>query len=168
MNRTFKISILGMAALALGACGTMHKGSDATAGAGAIAQGLGTQAALQGQNYQYRLKAPYNQSYHFAFDRSVVLSAALASIRVQANYLIAHPSARVRLEGNTDERGSREYNVGLGWRRAKAVARVLKEQGVSPSQIVTISYGEERPVAFGHTEAAYRLNRRVDLMYEAK
>lgn len=115
-----------------------------------------------------RLKAPYNQSYHFDFDRYDVKSDDLESINVQANYLVAHPSGKVRLEGSTDERGSREYNITLGWKRARAVAAVLKQQGVSDAQIVMVSYGKEKPVALGHDEDAYSQNRRVDLIYESK
>jgi len=71
----------------------------------------------------------------------------------------------VRLEGNTDERGSREYNIGLGERRAQSVRRALMLQGASASQLTTVSYGEERPTATGSTEDAWRLNRRVELVY---
>jgi peptidoglycan-associated lipoprotein len=71
----------------------------------------------------------------------------------------------VRLEGNTDERGSREYNIGLGERRAQAVRRALMLQGVADSQITTVSYGEERPAVTGHTEEAWSHNRRVDIVY---
>ncbi len=72
---------------------------------------------------------------------------------------------RVRLEGNTDERGSREYNIGLGERRAQAVRRALMLQGVADAQITTVSYGEERPAVTGHTEEAWSRNRRVDIVY---
>ena len=85
--------------------------------------------------------------------------------KVQATYLIDHPGVKIRLAGNTDERGSREYNIALGWRRAKAVASILEQNGISPSQMVLISYGEERPVAFCHQEKCYKLNRRVNLTY---
>ena len=89
-----------------------------------------------------------------------------SALMLQANYLVANPKATVRLEGNTDERGSREYNIGLGWRRDQSVARLLEQQGVSPDQIKMVSYGKERPVAFGHNEAAWKLNRTVNLVYE--
>ena len=72
---------------------------------------------------------------------------------------------RVRLEGNTDERGSREYNIGLGERRAQAVRQALMLQGVADSQITTVSYGEERPAVTGHTEEAWAKNRRVEIVY---
>jgi peptidoglycan-associated lipoprotein len=71
----------------------------------------------------------------------------------------------VTLEGNTDERGSREYNIGLGDRRAESVKRALELQGVAAQQITVVSYGEEKPAAEGHDEAAWRLNRRVEIVY---
>ncbi|MEE8221354.1 MAG: OmpA family protein, partial [Woeseiaceae bacterium] len=72
---------------------------------------------------------------------------------------------RIRLEGHADERGSREYNIGLGERRSQAVRRMLLIQGASTSQISTVSFGEERPAAFGSNEEAYALNRRVEIKY---
>lgn len=130
--------------------------------------GLDEQDGFADENSANRLRAPYNQVYHFDFDKYDVNTNDIASINAQASYLVSHASARVRLEGNADERGSREYNVALGWKRAKAVAAILKQQGVSDAQIAMVSYGKEKPVAEGHDEAAYSLNRRVDLVYEAK
>ena len=75
------------------------------------------------------------------------------------------PQLSVRLEGHADERGSREYNIGLGERRSQTVRRMLLIQGASASQISTVSFGEERPVAFGSTEEAYSQNRRVEFKY---
>ena len=69
------------------------------------------------------------------------------------------------LEGHTDERGSREYNIALGDRRALSVQRILELNGVAPEQVTVVSYGEEKPAAEGHSEAAWRLNRRVELLY---
>ncbi len=82
-----------------------------------------------------------------------------------AKYLASNPTARIRLEGNTDERGSREYNIGLGERRAQAVRRALLLQGASDGQLSTVSYGEERPAAAGHDEASWSKNRRVEIVY---
>lgn len=121
-----------------------------------------------GSSFANRLKAPYNQTYRFDFDSFEVKKNDVRSIDVQANYLMSHPQAKVRLEGNTDARGSREYNVALGWKRAKAVAAILKRQGVSNSQIAIVSFGKEKPIAFGHDEYSYSQNRRVDLVYETK
>jgi peptidoglycan-associated lipoprotein len=75
------------------------------------------------------------------------------------------PDVTVRLEGHADERGSREYNIGLGERRAQAVRQILMLQGVSTAQLSTVSYGEERPAAFGSDEQSYSQNRRVELVY---
>ena len=82
-----------------------------------------------------------------------------------AAYLVKYPTARLRLEGNTDERGSREYNIGLGERRAQTVRRALMAQGVADGQVTTVSYGEERPAVPGDDEAAYAQNRRVEFVY---
>lgn len=131
--------------------------------------GLGEQSGFGDETTAAnKLKAPYDQTYNFEFDKYDVAQDDIASIDAQANYLLAHASAKVRLEGNADERGSREYNIALGWKRAKAVADELEKQGVKEAQIAMVSYGKEKPVAFGHDEASYRLNRRVNLVYEAK
>jgi len=87
-------------------------------------------------------------------------------IHAYAAYLLQHPGTKVRLEGNTDARGSREYNVALGERRGNSVADVLKMDGVSAQQIDVISYGKERPAALGTSESAYCQNRRVEIKFE--
>lgn len=104
--------------------------------------------------------------FYFDFDKSIVRPAAREALSKHAQYLVSHPDARVVLEGHADERGTREYNMALGERRAKAVARYLTIQGVAASQIETVSFGEEVPVAFGHDEASWQLNRRVEVRYE--
>ncbi len=115
-----------------------------------------------------KLKAPYNQSYYFDFDRFEVKQEDLESIRLQADYVLAHPGTKLRIEGNADERGSREYNVTLGWKRAKAVVNILKQHGINDDQVATVSYGKEKPLALGHDEESHSQNRRVDFIYEAK
>ena len=113
------------------------------------------------------LVAPTNQTYYFDFDNAKLHPMDFQAILVQANYLAIHSTAKVCLEGNTDNRGSREYNIGLGWRRDQAVARILEQEGVSPKQIDLVSYGKERPAVMGNNENTWRLNRRVNLIYEA-
>ena len=81
-------------------------------------------------------------------------------------YLAQNPEGRVRLEGHTDERGSREYNIALGERRAQSIARMLQLQGVSSAQARSISYGEELPVDENHTPDSWAKNRRVHIIYE--
>jgi len=102
---------------------------------------------------------------YFDFDSAEIKGVGVEVIATHAKYLAANPTARVRLEGNTDERGSREYNIGLGERRAQSVRRAMLLQGAADGQITTVSYGEEHPVANGHDEAAWAKNRRVDIVY---
>ncbi len=104
---------------------------------------------------------------YFDFDSSEIKGAGTDIVAAHAKYLAAHSGTRVRLEGHTDERGSREYNIGLGERRAQAVRRALLLQGAIDAQISTVSYGEERPAVSGHDEAAWSKNRRVEIVYLA-
>lgn len=113
------------------------------------------------------LRAPTNQVYYFDFDSNAVHTSDDKALDIQANYLASHPTARIRLEGNTDNRGSREYNIGLGWRRAQSVQQYLVQRGVRTDQIQMISYGKEHPAVAGDTSHAWALNRRVNLIYKA-
>jgi len=105
---------------------------------------------------------------YFDFDSSEVSAEDRSIIAAHAEYLTKNPNVSVILEGHTDERGSREYNIALGERRAKAVQQLMLLQGVGQKQLQVISFGEERPVALGHDEAAWRLNRRVEILYSGK
>lgn len=102
---------------------------------------------------------------YFDFDKSEIKSEGKPILEAHAKYLSGHPDVHVVLEGNTDERGTREYNMALGERRAKAVYQFMTLLGVSPSQLKVISYGEERPAVLGHDESAWSKNRRVELDY---
>jgi peptidoglycan-associated lipoprotein len=106
-----------------------------------------------------------NRTIYFDFDSSEIRTEYNEMITAHARYLAGNPAKRVRVEGNTDERGSREYNIGLGERRAQAVRRALMVQGVSESQITTVSYGEERPAVTGHTDESWSRNRRANIAY---
>ena len=105
------------------------------------------------------------RTIYFMLDSSQVQPDFIPVIAAHARYLVANPSRHVVLEGNCDERGSREYNIALGEQRAKSIASMLKAQGVSESQLSVVSYGEEKPVAMEHDESAWELNRRVELAY---
>jgi peptidoglycan-associated lipoprotein len=100
--------------------------------------------------------------FYFEYDQSSLTSAARAALDAQASVL-RDTASSVRLEGHADERGSREYNLALGERRAKAVADYLAIQGVSRSRVEVVSYGEERPISLRSDDSAYSLNRRVEL-----
>lgn len=104
--------------------------------------------------------------FYFDFDKSIVRPESREALAKHAEYLVTNPDARIVLEGHADERGTREYNMALGERRAKAISRYLTIQGVAASQIETVSFGEEVPVAFGHDSNAWQLNRRVEVRYE--
>ncbi|ACT51635.1 MULTISPECIES: peptidoglycan-associated lipoprotein Pal [Methylovorus] len=108
------------------------------------------------------------RSVYFDFDKDEVKPEYRDLVNAHAKYLVEHPDAKVILQGNTDERGTREYNLALGQRRAVAVKQVLNLQGVSDKQIETISYGEEKPQAAGSDEAAYSKNRRADIVYQGE
>lgn len=107
-----------------------------------------------------------NRIIYFDFDRSDIRPEYEAVIIAHGRFLAENPSARVRAEGHTDERGTREYNLGLGERRAQAVQRMLMLQGARADQIQVVSYGEEMPVAFGRDEESWAQNRRVELVYD--
>ena len=102
---------------------------------------------------------------YFDFDQSELRAEYGDLLARHAQQLANNSRTRVRLEGHADERGSREYNIGLGERRSQAVRRMLLIQGASASQISTVSFGEERPAALGSDEEAYALNRRVEIVY---
>ena len=95
-----------------------------------------------------------NRVVYFEFDRSEIRQSFLTQLEAHARFLVLNPQLKVRLEGHCDERGTREYNIGLGDRRSQSVRRLLMFQGVAAAQIVTVSYGEERPAADGHDEDA--------------
>ncbi|HHW4680200.1 MAG TPA: peptidoglycan-associated lipoprotein Pal [Xylella taiwanensis] len=105
---------------------------------------------------------------YFEFDKDDVKQEFQTVMACHAKYLQNRPSARITLQGNTDERGSREYNVALGERRAKSVSYALQANGASSGQLNVVSYGEERPVCTETTESCWSRNRRVEIVYTAK
>lgn len=107
----------------------------------------------------------YNRTLYFDYDTAEIKPEYLPLMRTHARYLGSHSETRVTLEGHTDERGTREYNLALGDQRANAVRRFMLAEGVPPDQMTNLSYGEERPAEPGHSERAWRLNRRVIIQY---
>jgi len=141
-------------------------GSASAAGAGvtsAGAAGNGVEEDVAGPQAGVLAK----RVIYFDFDSTDIKGEGVEIVAAHAKYLAANPGAHVRLEGHTDERGSREYNIGLGERRAQAVRRALLLQGAGEAQIATVSYGEERPAVAGHDESAWAKNRRVEIVYVA-
>jgi peptidoglycan-associated lipoprotein len=105
------------------------------------------------------------RSVYFDFDSNAVKDDYRGLVTAHARYLADKRDAHIRIEGNCDERGSREYNLALGQRRAESVKKVMTVLGVADGRIETTSYGEEKPVAMGHDEAAWAQNRRADIKY---
>jgi peptidoglycan-associated lipoprotein len=154
------------AALALAmavAVGCSSKGGEGT-GEGAVDPNAGYNAGGSGVDGSMSEEAALRAitTFYFEYDSSDLKPEAMRALDVHAKDLKAN-GARVVLEGHTDERGTREYNMALGERRAKAVQRYLVLQGVSPAQLELVSYGEERPVATGNDEQSWAQNRRVEL-----
>jgi peptidoglycan-associated lipoprotein len=108
------------------------------------------------------------RTIYFDFDKSIVKEEYRATVEAHANYLAQHSNVTVTLEGHADERGSREYNIGLGERRNQAVDQVMSLLGVAKGQIKMVSYGEERPVSMGHDETSWAKNRRVEIVYSGR
>jgi len=137
--------------------GAEASGANAADAAGANAgdeETAGPQAGLLAKRVVY-----------FDFDSSEIKGEGTDIVAAHAKYLASNPNARIRLEGHTDERGSREYNIGLGERRAQSVRQALLLQGASDGELSTVSYGEERPAVAGHDETAWSKNRRVEIVY---
>ena len=176
-------------ALMLLGCGTSGEVEDAAeggvstsapagdAGSSATTSGVGTSGAASGEGMAGAesgfqgdpLDDPSSllakRVIYFDFDKSDIRSDVRDVIQAHAEYLSSHSDVSVTLEGHADERGTREYNIALGERRANAVQRMLTLQGAAASQIRVVSYGEERPAALGHDEDAWSLNRRAEFIY---
>lgn len=189
--RSCRIALILAAVAALAACegtvGTVEgSGTDSTSTADTAATSgvggdtvSGTQTAAAGTEDsatvtagtapQHPLDDPASplgtHTIYFEFDSSDVPASSQPIIEAHATYLSKHAGASITLEGHADERGSREYNIGLGEKRALAVRRLMTLLGATGPQIRTISYGEERPADAGHDESAWQLNRRVEIIY---
>lgn len=108
------------------------------------------------------------RSVFFDYDVFAVKTEFAQMLEMHGKFLAANPKVSIRVQGNADERGSAEYNLALGQKRADAVVRALKIYGVKDSQMESISFGREKPKALGHDESAWAQNRRVDLEYPSK
>ncbi len=190
--KTLRLTLLSLFCLTLAACATQPQNTSSQSGNATSAQqsgngmqgsgagngglststlgggnGAGANGGTQSQvgNGSGKLS---QRTFYFPFDSSQVNQKYLPVLQAHANYLINHASAHVRLEGNTDERGTREYNLALGERRSKSIAQILQLDGAPASQITTVSYGEENPVCTQHDKQCWAKNRRVNLIYTSK
>jgi peptidoglycan-associated lipoprotein len=169
--------ILIAASLGLAACSTPPKPAPAAAAPAPAAASPGASAAQPAAAAPAALTPEYldpssavakRRSVYFGFDDNTIRQQDRDVIELQGRYLASHPNVSVRVEGNTDERGSAEYNLALGQRRADATAKALEVFGARSSQLDSTSWGAEKPVAAGHDEAAWAQNRRADVVYPSK
>ena len=174
MNGTFAsvVAIASVLALGLGGCASQAEKpelAEAPATRSTGSYGAGT-AGVQQESYADRPwddpSSPlYRKVIYFDYDSSEIRSEFVPLLQTHAGYLANHPGTRVTLEGHTDERGTREYNLALGDERAQTVQRFMLAEGVRSDQLTTLSFGEEKPVALEHGDTAWSQNRRVELAY---
>ena len=155
--------VLGLALVATAGC-TKKRIADVPPGpitdnGGGVDNSSGEEAS-SALNEQFKREVSSN-TIHFSFDQYDIDPEARAILDSQARWLAAHPGVRITIEGHCDERGTREYNLALGDRRANAAKNDLAARGISPNQINTISYGKERPVALGSDDSSWAQNRRA-------
>ena len=167
MKKLFSIALIA----ALTACSSGVKLSDVKvedrSGSGAGSVASGTAGSLDGRALDGLKPGPAGvaQVIYFDYDSYVIKPEAQPVLEAHARFLRADASRRANLEGHTDERGGREYNLALGQKRSEAVRRALATLGVSDSQIEAVSFGKEKPAESGATEAAFAKNRRVEFTY---
>lgn len=151
------------ASLVVSAVGCAKKGASSGADGG-----IGDSMRFYGSEVSEQQKKAWlsKNTYLFGYDRFDLSDEDMMSVYAHAEKLITHSKKQIRVEGHTDERGSREYNIALGERRAKAVANILMLKGVPQSQISVVSYGKEKPSVMGHDESSWVQNRRAVIIYE--
>ncbi len=174
LNKVLKGLMLALPVMAIAACSS-NKSANNESGEGMLGAGTGMDAnGSNGSNgnmsseEQARLQMQQlqqNNIVYFGLDKYDVSSDFAAMLDAHANFLRSNPSYKVTVEGHADERGTPEYNISLGERRASAVKMYLQGKGVSADQISIVSYGKEKPAVLGHDEAAYAKNRRAVLVY---
>jgi peptidoglycan-associated lipoprotein len=173
MHKSLVLLMVMVVSIGLGACGKKDTRPDAAATNTSLDSGAdsaGANSASAGSGEEIEAPGPMEgllakRTIYFDFDSSEIRGEGTDIVAAHAKYLASRGGMKVRLEGHTDERGSREYNIGLGERRSQAVRRALLLQGATESQLSTVSYGEERPAAAGSDEAAWAKNRRVEIVY---
>ena len=172
MNTTTRVVMLSLLSVAvLAGCKKTVKETppaDTTGGTTAPVTDTTTTAGAYGPNDLDTDACLRQRVVYFDLDQDALKPEFQAIVGCHAKYLRDRPSSRMNLEGNADERGSREYNLGLGERRGNAVSSAVQAQGGSGSQISVISYGEERPTCTDSNEDCWARNRRVEIVYTAK
>jgi peptidoglycan-associated lipoprotein len=167
LNKVLKGLLIALPVLAITACSSSDQAADASGSdtnQSAATSTMGQNGQLSEQELKNKALSK-SQTVFFAFDNSDIAGDYEDMLAAHAAYLTSNPSLTVTLEGHADERGTPEYNIALGERRAQAVAKYLEALGVQASQISIVSYGEEKPLVNDHNEQAYSKNRRAVLVY---
>jgi peptidoglycan-associated lipoprotein len=182
VNAITKALLIAIPALVLTACGATSDDSEGKSETtNTAAESSQTSGANLGDNVQTGVaeveksaeelqqekfeELRQEQTVYFDYDKSKVEASYLELLQAHADYLVKNPAAKVMIEGHCDERGTPEYNIALGERRAKSVAQYLQSLGVMASQITTVSYGEEKPIDLSRTTEGFSKNRRAVLVY---
>ncbi len=178
LNKLLKTLLVVAPIMALSACSSTDSATDASGSSSSIggngsAAGVGgvetgSVAGVMSPEEQMRMKQEElrrENIIYFDFDRSEVSPLAADILLAHGNYLLENPSVSILIEGHSDERGTPEYNIALGERRAKAVAKYLQSMGVQPSQMSIVSYGEEKPQDLSRSDESFSRNRRAVLVY---
>jgi len=172
LNKVLKGLFIALPVLTLAACSS----TSSTDQSGADTSGVSQQETVQvetveqvvspAEQMRQKLEALRQENtIYFDFDKATVRPEFVETLQAHGAFLSANPSVRVTIEGHTDERGTPEYNIALGERRAMSVVQYLQNLGVSAGQISTVSYGEEKPADTSRTEAGFAKNRRAVLVY---
>lgn len=171
LNKLLKAMLVALPIMAISACSSTSEsetdamgstsGSGSELNGGVQTGGIGGMLSPEEQQRQELEQLRKEHIIYFDFDRSEVQTEYAAVLEAHGTYLVEHPSVRVLIEGHADERGTPEYNIALGERRAKAVAKYLQGMGVQPSQMSIVSYGEEKPLDFTRTDEGFAKNRQI-------
>lgn len=178
MNTTWRLLLALVIAITISACKTTEPETDTSATEATdtkpVVEEATTSAAPDPRDYTDARNFDNSESLlskrviYFDFDKSEVKAEYRAIVAAHASYVASHRSARVTLEGHADERGTREYNLGLGERRSNAISGLLSAAGAMGTQLDSVSYGEERPVCRVSDENCWWQNRRVEIVYTAR
>jgi len=161
-RRAATLTLIGVSALLMAACSSVKLDDVDAASGGGSGGGSGK---FGSQPWNDPSSPLFEKSVYFGFDEYTVQTKYQKMFSTHASYLKANPKQKIIIQGNTDERGTAEYNLALGQRRSDAVRKSLNLMGVSNDQLEAVSFGKEKPKADGNNEAAWAENRRADIVY---
>ncbi len=171
LNKVVKGLLIALPVLALAACSSTSSTDQSAADTSGVAQETVqvetvSQVVSPAEQLRQKMEALRQENtIYFDFDKATIRPEFIETLQAHGAFLTANPTVRVTVEGHTDERGTPEYNIALGERRAQSVVQYLQNLGVSAGQISTVSYGEEKPVDLSRSEAGFAKNRRAVLVY---